>query len=442
MIHRIIHFLSTLGPGLLYAGAAVGVSHLVMSTKAGAMYQFLFLLLIPLIHVVKYPFFKYGPQYTALTGRNILHGYQALGSWALRTYVVLTLLSMCLIQAAVTLVTSAIAIHFLGLQIPAEYLPHVPAIAILVIAAVILFIGQYSALDKMMKAIILVLTLTTITALLMVLFKQPADPAAQIAPAFSLYEYADIIFLAAFLGWMPAPMDISVWHSVWAEEDARGKGRRPSLGPVMRDFRIGYFGTAILAMIFLSLGAMIMFGNGETPSQSGAIFAAQLMSMYTDSLGEWAYPIIGIAALATMFSTTLTCLDAYPRTLAECYLIWRRDSGHQPVAANRAMASGPAEEGSSRHVYRVMLAICVIGTVTIFFVVSNTAGAMGLVVTVATVVSFLSAPVLAAINHRVMQGETIAVADRPGALMTLWSRVGIATMAMFSLAYLWLMLAG
>ncbi len=67
MIQRTIQFLSTLGPGLLYAGAAVGVSHLVMSTQAGAMYQFLFLLLIPLIHVVKYPFFKYGPQYTALT---------------------------------------------------------------------------------------------------------------------------------------------------------------------------------------------------------------------------------------------------------------------------------------------------------------------------------------------------------------------------------------
>ncbi|MCF6209862.1 MAG: hypothetical protein L3K24_04110 [Gammaproteobacteria bacterium] len=160
-------------------------------------------------------------------------------------------------------------------------------------------------------------------------------------------------------------------------------------------------------------------------------------------LSEWAYPLIGIAALPTMFSTTLTCLDAYPRTLAACYLIWRRDSSdHQPVAANRSMASAPAMDGVPRHVYRVMLAICVIGTVTIFLVVSNTAGAMGLVVTVATVVSFLSAPVLAAINHRVMQGETIAVANRPSALMTLWSRMAIATMAMFSLAYLWLMLTG
>jgi len=74
------NIMSNLGPGLLYAGAAVGVSHLVMSTKAGASYEFLFLLLIPLIHLIKYPFYKFGPQYTALTGRNILHGYYTLGN--------------------------------------------------------------------------------------------------------------------------------------------------------------------------------------------------------------------------------------------------------------------------------------------------------------------------------------------------------------------------
>ena len=33
-------FLQTLGPGLLFAGAAIGVSHLVQSTKAGADFGF------------------------------------------------------------------------------------------------------------------------------------------------------------------------------------------------------------------------------------------------------------------------------------------------------------------------------------------------------------------------------------------------------------------
>ncbi len=426
MFMRLTKTLSNFGPGLLYAGAAVGVSHLVMSTKAGATYQFLFLLLIPLIHLIKYPFFKYGPQYTALTGRNILHGYHALGKWVLAIYIIMTLLSMCLIQAAVTIVTSSIAIYFFGLSMPAEYMPHFPAIMVLLTAALILYIGQYSMLDRVMKVIIIILTLTTVTALTVVLTTAPGGFHQGSVPQFSLGEYADIIFLAAFLGWMPAPMDISVWHSVWSEEANRSKGNRASLHRAMLDFRVGFFGTALLAMAFLSLGALVMFGSGEQPSANGAAFAGQLINMYTESLGDWAYPLIGIAALATMFSTTLTCLDAYPRTLEESYFIWKGKGDHE------------SRHGATKMVYHAMLVAAVTGTVITFIVIKNVSGAMGLIVTTATVVSFVSAPVIAYINYRVMHGDTINRADRPGRLMSLWSQLGIAIMVLFSLAYLWL----
>ncbi len=426
MFTQLSKTISNLGPGLLYAGAAVGVSHLVMSTKAGASYEFLFLLLIPLIHLVKYPFYKFGPQYTALTGRNILHGYHALGKWALATYIIMTLLSMCLIQAAVTIVTSSIAIHFFGLTLPAEYMPHVPAIMVLIAAAIILYVGQYSLLDKMMKAIIIILTLTTVTALALVILGTQNNTEFNTTPLFNLYEYADLIFLAAFIGWMPAPMDVSVWHSVWSEESNRKNGSRLSLRKAMLDFKIGFFGTALLAMAFLSLGAMVMFGNDEPPSANGAVFAGQLIDMYTSSLGSWAYPLIGIAALATMFSTTLTCLDAYPRTLEESYFIWK------------GQGNNASRNGAKKVVYRALLMAAVAGTIIIFLIIKNVSGAMGLIVTIATVVSFISAPVIAYINYKVMQGSTINKADRPNALITLWCRAGIAIMVLFSLSYLWL----
>ncbi len=429
MFSRLTRTLSSLGPGLLYAGAAVGVSHLVMSTRAGAVYEFLFLLLIPLIHLIKYPFFKYGPQYTALTGRNILHGYHALGKWALAVYIIMTLLSMCLIQAAVTIVTSSIAIYFFGLNIPAEYMPHIPAIMVLLTAAIILYIGQYSMLDRVMKVIIVILTITTITALTVVLMSAPGGFHQGSSAQFRLGEYADIIFVAAFLGWMPAPMDISVWHSVWSEEANRSRGIRASLSRAMLDFKVGFFGTALLAMAFLSLGALVMFGSGEQPSANGAVFAGQLINMYTESLGDWAYPLIGIAALATMFSTTLTCLDAYPRTLEESYFIWKGKGDYE------------SRHGATRAVYLSMLAVAATGTIITFIVIKNVSGAMGLIVTTATVVSFVSAPVIAYINFRVMRGETVNQADRPDWLMSLWSRVGIATMVLFSLLYLWLIVA-
>jgi len=427
MIKKIKHSLANLGPGLLYAGAAVGVSHLIMSTKAGAIYEFAFLVLIPLIHVIKYPFYKFGPEYTALTGRNILHGYYALGKWALITYVSLTLLSMCLIQAAVTIVTSSIAVYFFNLKIPAEYLPHVPAILVLIAAAAILYVGKYSTLDKLMKVIILILTVTTLIALGIVLLSSSGNTEFDVNDANSIFhfsEYSDIIFLAAFLGWMPAPMDISVWHSVWSEENNRVNKRQTSLKQTILDFNIGFFGTAFLAMAFLALGAMVMYGSGEKPSQQGAVFAGQLIEMYTDTLGSWAYPLIGIAALATMFSTTLTCLDAYPRTLEKSYFIWKQNN----IAVSK--------KTTTISVYNIMLLVALVGTLLVFVLVKYSSGTMGLVVTIATVVSFISAPVIAYINYKVMHGDTIKKTDRPNKITTHWCQFGILIMVIFSLTYL------
>ncbi|MFC1749297.1 NRAMP family divalent metal transporter [Pseudomonadota bacterium] len=427
MLAKITGALAGLGPGLLYAGAAVGVSHLVMSTKAGATYEFLFLLLIPLIHIIKYPFYKFGPQYAALTGRNILHGYFALGRWALIVYVVMTMLSMCLIQAAVTIVTSSLALHVFDISIAEEYLPHIPAILMLFAAAIILYVGQYSVLDKMMKVIIIILTITTVMALAMVVTSSAPSTPLQETAAFQLFEYADLIFLAAFIGWMPAPMDVSVWHSVWSEEANRGQRKRLSLQQAMLDFRVGYFGTALLAMAFLSLGALVMYGSGETPSANGATFAGQLITLYTNTLGDWAYPLIGVAAMATMFSTTLTCLDAYPRTIEESYFILKGEGDYD------------SRQGTSKAVYRFCLAVAVLGTIVIFFLIKNVSGAMGFIVTIATVVSFVAAPVFAYINHHVMHGETVNERDRPNRLMKIWGQMGIAVMVLFSLAYLCLL---
>ena len=55
-------FFQKLGPGLLFAGAAIGVSHLVQSTRAGADFGFGLIWALLLIHLVKYPFFQYGPS--------------------------------------------------------------------------------------------------------------------------------------------------------------------------------------------------------------------------------------------------------------------------------------------------------------------------------------------------------------------------------------------
>ncbi|MCM8525304.1 MAG: divalent metal cation transporter [Lentisphaeraceae bacterium] len=425
MFSNIKNTINSLGPGLLYAGAAVGVSHLVMSTQAGAKYGFLLLLLIPLIHVVKYPFYRFGPEYTAVTGKNILHGYKDLGNKAIYIYIIMTIISMCLIQAAVTIVTSSIAVEFFKIPVPKELMPHGPAIAFLLIAASILAIGKYSILDKLMKVIIILLTITTIIAVCSVLFRAPGGFHEGPAATFDITTYAGAIFLAKFLGWMPAPMDISVWHSVWSEEANKESGETAPLKKAMFDFNIGFYGTACLAMCFLALGALVMFNGPVQPSPKGAVFASQLIKMYTDALGSWAYPLIGIAALTTMFSTTLTCLDAYPRTLKESFAILAEDKGKVPT------------EESGRKSYLFVLALAVVGTIIAFLIAKNVDGAMGVIVAIATVASFVSAPILAVLNYKAMNTAAVPEANRPKGIMLKWCLLGIIVLTVSSIWYLY-----
>ena len=56
---------NTLGPGILFASTAIGVSHLVQSTRAGANYGFGLLIFIIIANLFKYPFFEFASRYSA-----------------------------------------------------------------------------------------------------------------------------------------------------------------------------------------------------------------------------------------------------------------------------------------------------------------------------------------------------------------------------------------
>ena len=53
-----------MGPGILMASAAVGGSHIVSSTQAGAIYGWQLAIIVLLVNLFKYPFFRFGSQYT------------------------------------------------------------------------------------------------------------------------------------------------------------------------------------------------------------------------------------------------------------------------------------------------------------------------------------------------------------------------------------------
>jgi Mn2+/Fe2+ NRAMP family transporter len=395
------------GPGLILAAAAIGVSHLVQSTRAGADYGFTLVWAVILASLMKYPFLEFGPRYATATGESLIAGYKKLGGWALWIYIIFTVGTMFAIQAAVTIVTASLAIELTGIDLPLLAW----SIIILMICIGVLIKGQYSALDSIIKIVMVVLTISTIIAFGMALF-DGHSPAISEAP--SIWNVAGITFLIALMGWMPIPIDAAAWHSLWTLERVKQTGHRSSQKESLLDFNIGYIGAAILALIFLGLGAMVMFGSEVSFSSSGAAFAQQLIDLYTQTLGEWAHWIIIICAFTTMFSTTLTVTDSYPRVSREILSVMDK-------ADNSFLFSYKG----------LMIGISVLSMLVLW----GTGSQFTYMIDLATSLSFLTAPALAFINFKLIRSRFTPQESQPKKWLQILSWLGMIFLTAFALLF-------
>ena len=395
--------LQKLGPGLLFAGAAIGVSHLVQSTRAGADFGWGLLWALVLVNLFKYPFFQYGPRYALATNETLLDGYHRLGKTYLWIYFLLNLGTMFTIQTAVTVVSAGLAAELFGMTTAVYW-----CVILTVLCFGLLIIGKYQLLDRFIKVIILTLAISSILAVGIALANgSQSIPLTQVFP-----KEGGLLFLIAFLGWMPAPMDISIWHSIWALEKKKSSKDPLTLKNSLFDFNVGYFATVILGACFIGLGALVMYGSGVSFSSNGTVFAGQLIALYTANLGDAAYGIIAVAAFTTMFSTTITTLDASPRAMAK---------------------STQLLFNTKKDLYLSWMIVLALGTIFIFlFLLSE----MGLLVQIATVLSFITAPLYAFLNYRLVRSKHMPKAHQPNKKLQLLSQVGLLALTGFTLGYL------
>lgn len=398
--------LKSLGPGLLFAGAAIGVSHLVQSTKAGAEFGFGLLWALILVNLFKYPFFQFGPRYAAATGNTLVDGYYKLGKPVLAIYYIINFATMFTIQAAVTIVTAGLASQLFGITSNLV----IWSMILIGVSVILLVIGKYKLLDNLMKFIIILLTLSTIIAVSVALFSsKDAFDVTQILPSGSV----EVTFLIAFLGWMPAPLDVSIWHSIWSVEKNKNVLLKIKPKEALFDFNVGYIGTLILGICFVLLGALVMYKSGETFSNKGGVFASQLISLYTKNLGGFSYIFIAVAAFTTMFSTTLTSLDASTRSMnISSKLLFKKDF---------------------KFGYWFWIALIFIGT---FIILQYFLNNMGSMVKIATILSFLTAPFYAILNFVLITGKHTPKQHQPKLFTRILSVVGIIFLIGFSIWYL------
>ena len=359
-----------LGPGILMASAAVGGSHIVASTQAGAIYGWQLAIIIILANLFKYPFFRFGVQYTLSSNKTLLEGYQEKGGIYLVVFFILNVIATIL----------KFIISALGLNSDIS----IPTASVIIIAGTlgILLLGQYKFLDRLSKLIMIALTISTVSAVVIAASKG----GVQVAPDFiepSPWNLASLGFIVALMGWMPAPIEISAINSMWVI--AKRRLSKVSYQDGILDFNIGFIGTAILAIVFLALGALVQYGSGEVVEQAGVKYIAQLIKMYAFAIGDWSKLLIALIAFMCMFGTTITVIDGYSRANNE---------------ALRILLGRKESSVASLNIW--MTAASAIGIIIILFFMSDVAKLLSF----AMICSFVSTPIFAWLNFSlVLKGE-------------------------------------
>jgi Mn2+/Fe2+ NRAMP family transporter len=412
------NFWKTLGPGILFASSAIGVSHLVQSTRAGANYGFVMVIFIAMALFFKYPFFEFASRYSSATGKSIIAGYRQLGKGYLLMFFVLTLGTMFTVTAAVTFVTAGLLGHLLNLNIEPQWI----SAWVLILTISVLAIGKFKALDMMLKIVASILLISTLTAFFATLWQGPKPTIEGFQPL-PLTSGESIVFIVALMGWMPTAVDLCSWNSVWTVERIKQTGYHPSLKETLFDFNLGYIISAILAICFLTLGAFLIFGTGSQLSDNTIIFAKQLVELYTSTIGEWIYIIISIAAFSTMFSTSVTVLDGYSRTMNETIsLLFPRETNKQQ---NR----------------NYIIVMCAVGIIS-FVVITFLSYSLSRLVTIATTFSFIIAPIIAVMNYQIITGKNMPKDFIPNNWLLWLAKAGIIFLTVFALIYLVVMIGG
>ena len=407
--------LKFLGPGLLFASSAIGTSHLVLSTRAGAHHGMVFFWIILIALILKYPFYEFGPRYATATGFSLLKGYRDQGKWAVILFLFVIFISMFAVVGAIGAVTSGILSTLFGVQILSV---SVLAGVIIGITMLLLLFGGYRGLDNIIKLISIVLLVTVLVAFIAVLFEGPVDKVSDFKSP-SLMDGAGLSLLIGLLGWMPAGMEASTMNSIWNVEKMRTNIYHPRLGESLLDFNIGYVFTVILSLMFLTIGAFTSFGTGTVLDGNATQFTNKLLGLFTTHLGTWSYYVIAIAAFGTIYGTLITILDAFPR----CFVRGLRVLVYPDIENNDKQSKFLNDS------YRLTL-ICVgLGGSSLFYF---SAASMVKLLDTVTVISFILAPIIAFLNLRAIQSDAVQASFRPSKKMLFIAYVGLVAMIGFS----------
>ena len=406
---------ASLGPGLLYAAVAVGVSHLVQATRAGADYGLAMAVIVVFACLMKYPGLRFGGEYAAATGKNLVVNYRERGLLIFSLFSVSQLFSMVFIIAAVALFSSGLLQVALGFQAG----PLMSVFLMLTMVAVLLMSGHYKALERVTKIIVVGFTVLTTLCMLLVADRLVWSWSAF---AFPTFDAPTVLFIVALVGFMPSPTDASILQSLWTVARAEDDGRRATKEESRFDFNVGYITSCVLAVFFLFLGTAVLHNSGVEMPPDNAGFARRLLEVYTSIIGEWSYYFIAVTALCVMLSTALTVTDGMTR-----------------MALAIGSESFPGPHWQTNIFYNIVLIVLSLSALAVIWMLLQSFPAF---MDMTSVIVFIIGPFLALLNHQAIYSDEIPEEKQPGQLIRVWSLFSIVSLFLLMAIYLYYRLFG
>ncbi len=399
------------GPGLIFAAAAVGTSHIVQSTRAGAGYGLTLGILILLVCALKYPLFRFAADYAAATGESLVRGYGRRGRVLVLVMFITSAIEAIAAMAGVSLVSASIGQWIFGTRLD----PVAAAVGLLVVTALLVGIGRYRVIESTTSILVLLFSLLT---LITTLASLPAlsESTVSLLPAFPLTS-ENWSFAIAISGWMPIGNTAAIMLAAWILAKGHDTGR--SASDARFDFNLGYLASVVLAICFLLIGAAVLHGSGaQLPGASGP-FVTTFVSLYTQVIGGWSSLLVSVAALAVMYSTLLAIVDGFPRMMGEF--------------GAELFADGREATAESLYFPSMITLVAAAGGLLFFFF-----SAFATFIDIVTFTGFLAAPIVAWANQLVIRGGNVPAEHQPGAGLVRWNQISVLALTLATLGYLYL----
>lgn len=276
--------------------------------------------MVLLVHIVYYPVYEYGPRYAVATGESLLEGYRRTPVG--RGFLWITLAFMFVTPPLILGSTGKLSSDVLHAAFQSTF-PDMTtndwSTILFPFTLVLILFGKYKRLEIFSKFMILVIVVTAVAA-----FATEPPPVGEFAkglrPSIPTAVGAMVVVTAMLR--VPTHPAASIFVSEWAKEKRenwiKGSGGQEeeealltSLRNSIFDMRVGFTISCLVGIILLSLGATVLKPRGLTLAQGQVSF--ELASMYTETLGQWVFPIFIVASFAAFWGSMVGAADGMLR---------------------------------------------------------------------------------------------------------------------------------